>query len=1025
MAQFNRISLVSLLALGIAMPAVAQQAGAGPQTAPPAGEDQGANRTDRDVVIITANKREESVQDIAVAVTAITSELRDEIGLTTVQDYTNFAPGLTYSTASDRLGMRGVTRTSNNFGIRSGISNYVDGVYFSSAIPASREPIFVDRVEVVRGPQGTLYGRDSIGGALNVITKRPTEEFEGQVNLNAGNFGQIGVATTMAGPINDWSRYRVGYSRQAQNEGTFTNYATGDTEGNRRDDAYIEGQLEFDVGENLDLWVRAGSLNWNNRIGAPGARTGVDSPYPYNSRFYNSTADIGPNGWSAFNPGNTGVVAVGSQTTNPSITDRLGFNTDFQNFAHLSPTSELALEAVYHAPGFDVKYLGGYVYYNYNLQQDQDGTSVKSFVCGTTSCGGVAANNGRRMYTERVSDYTENRGWFSNELNFISTWDGPLQITSGIYAYQENYNQLVYVSQVQNPGGPIWDAVQTQDWLTTAGPFTGAPAPTGLIELPSGFGRNSASGSPIPGASLMLFTNNQGLNNAYGAFIQGDYQVNDQLKLTAGVRYSTDILSGREYARFVSHSVVENALESGFIAAYSFLPAYAGLRGALGPGALPIINAVVPGAVPNRIDATSTLGGADPSTITGPTDCGHAGAGVINLNETTGNATPITAPDGSLQCRDKTRYGIYRDAATGNSYRDLHAEFEEVTGVLGIDWTPDDDTLIYGKYSRGYKPGGLGCADVFCVFVNTPFTDKELVDAFELGYKKQWSDWNLTTNATLFYYDYQGYQVSNTIVPDDPGGGGVRPPPYSAYVNLPQTKTTGFELETIWYPTDDLRFILNYGYTNPEIGDTPSLVHALDPLALDPSAQPQGAVALCKLAAGQSPTAPSNLDPLTRVCDSNGVSSQGQNLKGNILPFSPKNKIALNGTYTWHMEDGAKIDASLSYFWQDVAYSSIFNRSYTEIPAWDQTDGRLTWTSTDGNISLIGFVRNLFDQVVYDSRGAGGIREGTNRAVSPRECFSTPQTTAAAGAKPGESCYTIGETLRPPRTYGVELQVRF
>ena len=127
------------------------------------------------------------------------------------------------------------------------------------------------------------------------------------------------------------------------------------------------------------------------------------------------------------------------------------------------------------------------------------------------------------------------------------------------------------------------------------------------------------------------------------------------------------------------------------------------------------------------------------------------------------------------------------------------------------------------------------------------------------------------------------------------------------------------------------------------------------------------------------------------------------------------------------MEDGAKIDASLSYFWQDVAYSSIFNRSYTEIPAWDQTDGRLTWTSADGNISLIGFVRNMFDQVVYDSRGAGRhSREWhQRRAVSPRSALDAGNHGRSFGARPAESCYTIGETLRPPRTYGVELQIRF
>jgi iron complex outermembrane receptor protein len=377
-----------------------------------------------------------------------------------------------------------------------------------------------------------------------------------------------------------------------------------------------------------------------------------------------------------------------------------------------------------------------------------------------------------------------------------------------------------------------------------------------------------------------------------------------------------------------------------------------------------------------------------------------AGKGVVNLNQTSANATPTLGPDGAPRCLDKTRFGIYLDPTTGNRYRDLRAEFQEVTGVLGFDWTPDDDTLVYGKYNRGYKPGGLGCADVFCVLVTTPFTDKELVDAFELGYKKEWSEWDITTNATLFYYDYKGYQVSNTIVPDDPGGGGVRPLPYTAYVNLPQTATTGFELETMWYPTDNLRFIFNYGYTDPKIGDSPALVHSLDPYAKDPAAQPLGAPAT-----GSNPV-------------------QGQNLNGNLLPFSPKNKIALNGTYTWDFEDGSTLDASLSYFWQDISFSSIFNRSYTKIPSWDQTDGRLSWTSADGNFTLIGFVRNMFDEIVYDGRGAG-LREGTNRVIAPTECYSTPRTTPAAGSAPQDSCYTVGETLRPPRTIGAELQIRF
>jgi iron complex outermembrane receptor protein len=956
MAQLNRFSIVSLLALSLAMPAMAQVE-SGPQ--PPA--DEGQDRASRDVVVITAQKREETVQDTALAVTAITSELRDEIGLTTVQDYTNFAPGLTYSTSNDRLGMRGVTRTSNNFGIRSGISNYVDGVYFSSAIPASREPIFVERVEVVRGPQGTLYGRDSIGGALNVITKRPTEEFEGQVNFQVGDYDTRAVQGTFAGPITDWMRYRIGYSRSVQNEGFLTNYATGDTEGGRRDDTYIEGQLEFDIGEDLDLWIRAGSLGWDVRYGAPGARTSGDDASPYDTRLFPPGAIV-PNGGFAFSGVPTGFNMVGNQTTNPGITDDRGFNTNFANFAHLWPTQEYAIEAVYHLDNFDIKYLGGYVFYHYNLQQDNDGGPATSFNF-----------NGRTYLTDRVSDYNEDRTWYSNEINVVSTFDGPLQLIGGLYQYQENYTQPIYVSERGSVGGYIQrlDHVQAFNFST--------PQP----DLPDFTGRNSSSGSQI-GGDLYFHTNNQGLNNAYGAFLQADYELNDEWKVTGGIRWSQDTSNTTEYARLITLYSTEAALEAG-------LAPFAGLVGGVAA-----LNALVQ----PRIDVTRTLGGPDPTTVNTSNPCGFAAQGVVNANPTTANGgTGCGGPN------DRSRYGIYLDPVTGNAYRDLAGKWEEVTGVIGVDWTPDSDTLIYGKYNRGYKPGGLGCAATFCLMVPTPYTDKELVDAFELGFKRTWPEWDLTTNATLFFYDYQGYQISNTIVPDDPDGDAgplPRPPAYAAYVNLPETNTTGFELETMWYPTDNFRLILNYGWTNPEIGDTPSLIHALDPFARDPDAQPLGAV----LPNGQ----------------------QGQNLNGNILPFSPKHKVALNGTYTWDFEDGSTLDGSLSYFWQDISYNSVFNRWSSKIPAWDQVDARLSWTSADGNISLIGFVRNLLDENQWDSRNVG-LRQGNNRNVDPGMCGTTTANTISHAVNPlgvlAEDCFTVSNTYRPPRTIGAELQIRF
>ena len=124
------------------------------------------------------------------SVTAVTSKERDLIGIETFQDITNFTPGLAYNTYLDRAFIRGIGRETNNLATQPGVATYSDGQFNTSVVAASGDSLFLDRVEVLRGPQGTLYGRNSIGGTINSISKRPTADWEAEVRANFGNYGR-------------------------------------------------------------------------------------------------------------------------------------------------------------------------------------------------------------------------------------------------------------------------------------------------------------------------------------------------------------------------------------------------------------------------------------------------------------------------------------------------------------------------------------------------------------------------------------------------------------------------------------------------------------------------------------------------------------------------------------------------------------------------------------------------------------------------------------------------------------------
>jgi iron complex outermembrane receptor protein len=141
-------------------------------------------------LVVTAEKREQSLQDIPVAISAFTSEQRDIVGIQSIQDMTNFTPGLQYSTATDRISLRGLGRLTNVLSADASVANYADCVYETFAVRAGSSTLALDRVEILRGPQGTLYGRNSIAGAINIISRRPTTEPYAEIRATYGNYNR-------------------------------------------------------------------------------------------------------------------------------------------------------------------------------------------------------------------------------------------------------------------------------------------------------------------------------------------------------------------------------------------------------------------------------------------------------------------------------------------------------------------------------------------------------------------------------------------------------------------------------------------------------------------------------------------------------------------------------------------------------------------------------------------------------------------------------------------------------------------
>lgn len=199
MRNFNRL-ITAALCSSMMIPAAALAQ----QTQNAQSEEEAV---DENIIVVTATRRAEDVQEIPIAVTAVSPAQLEQAGVVNVQNIGSVAPSFTASNAQIASGsvvlrIRGVGTTSNNIGFESAVGIFVDGAYQSRPGVALGEFVDVERVEVLRGPQGTLFGRNTSAGALNITNKRPDlNDFGGFVNATYGNFDHKSIQAAINLPI--------------------------------------------------------------------------------------------------------------------------------------------------------------------------------------------------------------------------------------------------------------------------------------------------------------------------------------------------------------------------------------------------------------------------------------------------------------------------------------------------------------------------------------------------------------------------------------------------------------------------------------------------------------------------------------------------------------------------------------------------------------------------------------------------------------------------------------------------------
>ena len=921
-------------------------------------QDQDEEARTLGTVVVTTQKTEESIQDVPIAVSAFDEEALDKMQLAGGPDLVKSIPNVNFTKGNFggfNFRIRGIGVDAVSTASDAGVGIHLNDVPLTSNSLFEAEFYDVQRVETLRGPQGTLYGRNATGGVVNIITAKPVlEEFQADAKFTYGNYNTTKAKGMINLPLGETAALRLAGSYLSR-DGYVDNVTTGNDIDDR--DLYsLRGSLAWEPTDRLRTLFMVEHFNEDDsrlRSGKQFCATDptdtsfagipitfidqiitsqgcVDAPVrdPASLGGINQAATLGGGVFGAL-AGVTGNVDINGNLVN--VNEPGAYIADYRTIASsFDPTFETEQTFMMFRGEYDLTdnltltYLAS-TNERENRSQEDYNEAAPSFTFNTTPGPFIALNGasapliaaayptlfpggvvsdpqlGQANFLEQADISGSDSEQTSHELRLQSDFDGPFNFNVGAIKLDYEVNQGPALQESYyvffNTGSAF---IQANNAAAGANVFSIAnPANAGATafdNLGNGTDRNYfRSITPYELDSFAVF------GEAY-------YDVTDDFQLTLGLRYTDD------------KKEVGN------------IPTFLATPDPVRPD--PLVYVPNPGATPD-----------------------NGGDGTLN------------------------------------------AQFEEVTGRFGFDWSPDlawsQDTLLYAFYSRGYKGGGINPPQPADNTSGVPQTfEPEFVDSYEIGTKNTLADGSMQLNATGFMYNYEGYQISAIVNRT------------SANFNV-DAEIKGLEIETIWNPASTFVINANLGLLDAQVVDTfgvdlldrtngrsdlvvlknfanasncvvsaagyATVLGAIQAGTV-PGVGPGATLGLCAGAfAGQGAafgvpdiTYTDTSGNLVTIDGLTPFDGEAKNLDGNALPGTPETTFNFGAEYTWESVFNDAWDLRLrgDYYYQADAFSRIWNTPRDVLESWDNINLSLQLMNTENDWSVEVFGKNITDEEV-------------------------------------------------------------